>query len=43
MANRFEDERDTYQYRLAHQSFATDALGVEESRDLIGKIARDVW
>lgn len=43
MANRFEDEQDTYQYRLAHQSFVADALGVEESRDLIVKVAREVW
>jgi hypothetical protein len=38
-----EEENETYQYRLAFGRLADEALGDDASRELVLKIAKDVW
>jgi transcriptional regulator with XRE-family HTH domain len=38
-----EGEADTFEFRLAFDGLANDALGAEESRDFISDIARQLW
>jgi hypothetical protein len=38
-----EDEHETYEYRLAFQRLTAEALDQDASRDLVLRVARDVW